>query len=83
MNGGHDLGGKQGLGPIDPEPETWEPVFHEEWERRVFALTLATGMLGHWNIDQSRHARERQHPADYLHHSYYENWLVGVEKLLT
>lgn len=83
MNGGHDLGGKQGLGPIDPEPETQEPVFHEEWERRVFALTLATGMLGHWNIDQSRHARERQHPADYLHHSYYENWLAGVEKLLT
>ena len=82
MNGGHDLGGKQGLGPIDPEPESQEPVFHREWERRVFALTLATGMLGRWNIDQSRHARERQHPAAYLNHSYYENWLEGVEKLL-
>ncbi|MCH8176283.1 MAG: nitrile hydratase subunit beta, partial [Proteobacteria bacterium] len=82
MNGGHDLGGKQGLGPIDPEPESQEPVFHREWERRVFALTLATGMLGRWNIDQSRHARERQHPADYLNNSYYENWLAGVEKLL-
>ena len=50
--------------------------------RRIFALTLATGMLGQWNIDESRHARERQHPADYLKHSYYENWLVGLEKLL-
>jgi nitrile hydratase len=29
-----------------------------------------------------RHARERQHPADYLRHSYYENWLAGLEKLL-
>jgi nitrile hydratase subunit beta len=29
-----------------------------------------------------RHARERQHPADYLRHTYYENWLAGLEKLL-
>ena len=32
MNGGHDLGGMHGLGPIDPEPESKEPVFHTEWE---------------------------------------------------
>ena len=30
----------------------------------------------------SRNARERQHPVDYLRHSYYENWLAGLEKLL-
>ena len=82
MQGGHDLGGKQGLGPIDPEPETEEPVFHSEWERRVFGLTLATGMLGKWNIDQSRFAREQQHPIDYLKNSYYENWYEGICKLL-
>ena len=82
MRGGHDLGGRQGFGPIDPEPESAEPVFHSDWERRVFAITLATGMLGRWNIDQSRHARERQHPVDYLRQSYYENWLAGTEKLL-
>ena len=82
MNGGHDLGGMQGLGPVDPEPESREPVFHSEWEKRVFALTLAAGFLGKWNIDASRHARERQHPADYLRNSYYENWLAGLETLL-
>ncbi len=82
MRGGHDLGGRQGFGLVDPEPESEEPVFHEEWERRVFALTMATGMLGQWNIDQSRHARERQHPVAYLEQSYYENWLGGTEKLL-
>jgi nitrile hydratase len=82
MNGGHDLGGMHGLGPIDPEPEAAEPVFHQDWEKRVFALTLATGALGRWTIDMGRHARERQHPADYLRHSYYENWLAGLEKLL-
>ena len=82
MNGGHDLGGMHGLGPIDPEPEAAEPVFHHEWEQRVFALMLATGALGQWSIDVGRHARERQHPADYLRHTYYENWLTGLEKLL-
>ncbi|MFQ5937275.1 MAG: nitrile hydratase subunit beta [Acidiferrobacterales bacterium] len=82
MNGGHDLGGMHGFGPINPEAESEEPVFHAEWERRVFALTLAAGALGKWSIDQSRHARERQHPADYLKHTYYENWLAGLETLL-
>ena len=82
MKGGHDLGGQSGMGPINPEPESQEPVFHAEWERRVFALTLATGMLGKWNIDESRHARERQDPITYIENSYYENWLEGLEKLL-
>ncbi len=36
MNGAHDLGGMHGFGPVEPEPN--EPVFHHEWERRVFAL---------------------------------------------
>ena len=82
MNGAHDLGGMHGFGPINPEPEAEEPTFHADWERRVFGLTLAVGALGKWNIDMSRHARERQHPVDYLQHSYYENWLAGLEKLL-
>jgi len=82
MNGVHDLGGMHGLGPISPEPEVEEPVFHEEWEKRVFGLTLAAGFLGQWNIDMSRHSRERQHPIDYLRHTYYENWLAGLKKLL-
>ena len=82
MQGAHDLGGKHGLGFIKPEPENEEPVFHADWERKVFGLTMATGMLGKWNIDESRHARECQHPIDYLSHSYYENWLAGLTKLL-
>jgi nitrile hydratase subunit beta len=82
MNGGHDLGGMHGLGPINAEPEAQEPVFHADWERRVFGMVRALGALGRWNGDMSRHARERQHPADYLRHTYYENWLAGLEKLL-
>jgi nitrile hydratase subunit beta len=82
MNGAHDLGGMHGFGPINPEPEGEEPVFHAAWEKRVFGLLLSLGTLRKWNIDMSRHARERQHPVDYLRHTYYENWLAGLEKLL-
>lgn len=80
MRGGQDLGGMHGLGPIDPEPD--EPWFHAEWERRCFALTLAMGAAGKWNLDMSRHARENRHPADYMRMSYYEIWLAGLERLL-
>src|SRR5260370_22772063 len=82
MNGAHDLGGMDGFGPINAEPEALEPVFHADWEKRVFGLVRALGPLGRWNGDMSRHARERQHPVDYLRHTYYENWLAGLEKLL-
>jgi nitrile hydratase len=80
MNGGQDAGGMMGFGPVAPEPN--EPVFHAEWEKRVFALTLAMGMTGSWNIDISRHARERRPPQEYWSSSYYEIWLKGLERLL-
>ena len=47
MNGVHDLGGMDGFGPIDPEPD--EPVFHAEWERRCFAMNVAARAVGGWN----------------------------------
>lgn len=80
MNGGQDLGGMMGFGPIDPEP--CEPVFHAQWERRAFALTLAMGASGMWNLDMARHARESLHPARYLASSYYQIWLAGLTRLL-
>jgi nitrile hydratase subunit beta len=80
MNGAHDMGGMHGFGPIEIEPD--EPLFHGEWERRAFALTLAAGALGRWSIDGGRHAREVQPPAQYLDNTYYEQWLHGLEVLL-
>jgi nitrile hydratase subunit beta len=80
VNGAHDLGGMHGFGQVSIEPG--EPVFHHAWERRAFALTLAAGFLGKWNIDQVRFAREQMPPADYLATSYYEHWLFGLQKLL-
>lgn len=80
MNGAHDLGGGHGHGPIAPDPN--EPLFHAEWERRCFAVTLAMGFTGEWNIDQARFARESMRPGHYLETSYYEHWLHGLEVLL-
>jgi nitrile hydratase len=80
MIGGQDLGGVMGFGPIGAEAE--EPVFHAEWERRVFGLRLAASALGQWNIDTERHAREARPPAEYLSSSYYELWLKGLLALL-
>jgi len=80
MNGPHDLGGAQGFGPIAPESN--EPVFHHEWERRALAISLSMNATGMWNIDMVRHARERIPPADYLAATYYEKWLKGLERLI-
>jgi nitrile hydratase beta subunit len=80
MNGVHDLGGMHGLGSIAPEAD--EPVFHAEWERRMFALFVASFAGGHYNVDEFRHAIEKMAPAEYLQSSYYEHWLHAVETLL-
>jgi len=80
MNGGQDLGGVMGFGPVIEEIN--EPYFHERWESRVLALTLAMGALGLWNIDKGRYARENRPPLQYLNWSYYQIWLAGLEVLL-
>ena len=80
MNGAHDMGGMMGFGPVIAEKN--EPVFHAPWERRAMALTLAMAAAGGWTIDQSRAARESQHPARYLAQTYYQIWIAGLEKLM-
>ncbi|MCT4657409.1 MAG: nitrile hydratase subunit beta [Cohaesibacter sp.] len=80
MNGPHDLGGREGFGPIMPEED--EPLFHAEWEKRALGVTLCCAALGYWNIDESRHARESLHPALYYSSSYYEIWTRALEALL-
>ncbi|MDA0162541.1 nitrile hydratase subunit beta [Solirubrobacter ginsenosidimutans] len=80
MNGAHDMGGAHGFGPVVAEVD--EPWFHAEWERRVFAMVIATGAGGLWNIDAGRFAREDRPPGEYLDMSYFEIWLAGLERLL-
>ena len=80
MNGIHDLGGMQDMGDLPFEAN--EPVFHEDWERRVFGVMIATFAGGQFNVDEFRHAIERMDPAHYLESSYYEHWLTALETLL-
>lgn len=81
MNAIHDLGGMHGFGPVRPEAPG-APAFHAEWERRAFALTLAMGATGAWNLDQSRAMRESLPPLDYLRLGYYGIWFAALERLL-
>ena len=80
MNGVHDMGGMHGMGPVLIEKD--EPVFHAEWEARVYALQRATSFHRRWNTDMARFSRERMPPADYLAATYYERWLFGLQTLL-
>jgi nitrile hydratase subunit beta len=79
VNGAQDLGGMMGFGPI--APETNEPVFHSDWERRACAVTIAAGACGLWTLDESRSVRESLPPAEYLAKTYYDVWITALEKL--
>src|SRR4051812_558520 len=80
MNGAHDMGGMHGFGPVVREEN--EPVFHEDWERTVYAINRAIRAQDIINIDESRHGIERMPPAEYLAASYYERWLSSLERNL-
>ncbi|MGI9344111.1 MAG: nitrile hydratase subunit beta [Gammaproteobacteria bacterium] len=80
MNGIHDLGGMDGMGAVVREKN--EPVFHADWERSVFAHTLAMLAAGYFRTDEVRRAIELIPPAQYLESSYYERWLVGLTMLM-
>lgn len=48
MNGVHDLGGLQDMGPVQYEKD--EPAFHAAWEGRILGSTGPSGSLanGTW-----------------------------------
>ncbi len=56
MNSIHDLGGMDNIGPLNIEQD--EPVFHADWERKTFALTLAVLATGACPVDEIRHMSE-------------------------
>src|ERR1700754_3198243 len=78
MNGVHDMGGMDNLGPIVPEAD--EPVFHHAWEGRVHAMTVASPTRT--NIDAGRHQRELIPGPEYLAMTYYEKCSRSLSELL-
>jgi len=78
MDGVHDMGGLADFGPVRAEPD--EPVFHEEWQRRTFAMNMcALAFIG--PVDRVRHSIERMDPVEYLTTSYYEHWIHALATL--
>ncbi|SIS18847.1 nitrile hydratase subunit beta [Williamsia sterculiae] len=77
MNGVFDLGGTDGLGPVDP-PES-EPIFRAEWEKPMFTMFSACFRAGYFGLDSFRHGIEKIDPATYLQSPYYEHWLHTIE----
>lgn len=80
MDGIHDLGGKEGYGPLALADE--EAVFATEWEARIFGLYYAVNQPDDWNGDWFRHCRELIAPADYLTRPYYDQWLQTLAAML-
>ena len=80
MDGIHDLGGRQGFGPVRFSPNA--RPFHTRWEVRansLYALAVQRGLI---NMDEYRYAIERMDPRHYLTASYYERSLTGLATLL-
>ena len=79
MDGMHDLGGRQGFGPVVREGHT-EP-FHGEADIRIAAMWVRLVRQGVYNMDEYRHAIERMEPRHYMAASYYERTFTAVASL--
>lgn len=83
MHGPHDLGGRDGVGPINPEfLEPGIPDWRYPFEGRMHAVTAMAIAKGAFNLDEQRHGIELMKWSEYLDSTYYAHWLFSVEKLL-
>jgi nitrile hydratase beta subunit len=83
----HDIGGRQGFGPVRWQNDHDEEAFHEEWEARAWAMCMCmfAGWRGKpevWTPDWARHVRERIDPIDYLTRNYYDLWVQSLAATL-
>jgi nitrile hydratase accessory protein len=65
-----------------------ELVFHDDWERRAFAIAVSLSEQGYyeWSEFQQQLIRsvgeaEKDNPLE-PSRGYYESWLVSLERLL-
>jgi nitrile hydratase beta subunit len=74
MDGVHDLGGREGFGPIVDKHD--ERPFHADWEMRAFGIKEVSAVSSSWTIDWFRHCRELVVPVDYLTRPYFDQRLT-------
>ena len=83
MHGPHDVGGRDGLGPVAAEfLEPGIPDWRYPFEGRMHAVTAMAIAKGAFNLDEQRHGIELMRWSDYTDSTYYAHWLFSVEKLL-
>lgn len=80
MDGVHDMGGRQGFGPVR-YTHSAQP-FHAAWEVKANSLYAFAVRRGLFNMDEYRHAIERMEPRHYMAASYYERSLTSLATLL-
>lgn len=73
MDGVHDLGGKEGFGPIDRAHE--HDPYHGDHDARAYGLAMSIRATRAYPIDWFRHVRELIEPVDYLTRPYFDQWL--------
>jgi nitrile hydratase subunit beta len=83
----HDIGGRQGFGPVRWQKDHDEKAFHEEWQARAWAMCMCmfAGWRGKpevWTLDWFRHVRERIDPIDYLTRNYYDQFAQSLAAIL-
>lgn len=79
----HDLGGRQGFGPIPNVTEDDTALFADEWKARTWAIAMmAMGKLSAdrtgWTLDWYRHVLERLPPDAYISLDYFEKWILAL-----
>lgn len=80
MDGTHDLGGKEGFGPIPIGTE--DNPFHHDWEARMWAIARSGARGPGVTIDWFRHGLECMVPSDYLSYRYFQKWCANHFMLL-
>jgi len=73
----HDRGGVPDAGPIDRSEHEYSMG-----EKRTDAMLRCLWERGILNVDEHRRAIESIEPSAYETLSYYERWLVALERLL-
>ncbi len=80
MDGIHDMGGRQGFGPVSAAGD--QSSFHEHWEKKINAISGRLVGLHVYNMDEYRHAIERMDPRHYVNASYFERVYTAAATLL-
>ena len=79
MDGMHDMGGRQGFGRVQVDGR--RESFHEDWEKRINAVSGSLVGRHVYNMDEYRHAIERMEPRHYVASSYFERVYTAVVTL--